>query len=112
MRHTDSSAEGSSAWPCLRAVDGGVVLDLSVVPGAKRTELVGLHDDALRVRLAAPPIEGRANEALIAWLGDELQLPKRSITLLRGASSRRKQVMLPVTLAQATRWLDERCPRG
>jgi len=93
-------------WPCLRATPDGVVLDLSVVPGAKRTEAVGLHDGALRLRLAAPPIEGRANEALIAWLADQLGVPRKAVELLRGASSRRKQVALPLDAAVVSSWLD------
>ena len=63
--------DATSGWPCLRVAAGGVVLDLSVVPGAKRTELVGLHDGALRLRLAAPPVDGKANDALSAWLAAE-----------------------------------------
>jgi uncharacterized protein (TIGR00251 family) len=106
-----SPVPGEAAWPCLRAVEAGVVLDLSVVPGAKRTEPVGLHDGALRVRLAAPPVDGKANEALIAWLAAELGLPRRSVELLRGASSRRKQLRLACTLAHAQAWLTLRCPR-
>ena len=105
-------ADDESGWPCLRAVDAGVVLDLSVVPGAKRTELVGLHGGALRVRLAAPPVDGKANDALIAWLADELSLPRRSIELLRGVASRRKQLRLACTAAHAQAWLARRCPRG
>src|SRR5438128_8833412 len=97
---------GDARWPCLRATPTGVVLDVSVVPGAKRTEAVGLHDGALRLRLAAPPIEGRANEALIAWLADELGVPRKSIQLLRGASSRRKQMALPLAIATVSSWLD------
>jgi len=103
---------GDARWPCLRVTSEGVVLDLSVVPGAKRTEAVGLHDGALRLRLAAPPIEGRANEALAAWLADQLGVPRKSIELLRGASSRRKQVALPLDAAAVANWLDRIVPPG
>jgi uncharacterized protein (TIGR00251 family) len=97
-------------WPCLRAVEGGVVFDLSIVPGAKRTELAGLHDDALRIRLQAPPVDGKANDALIAWLSSELGVPRRSVELLRGASSRRKQVRVDVSCSVAQAWLEQRMP--
>lgn len=107
MRHP---ADHGSGWPCLRADGAGAVLDLSVVPGAKRTELVGLHDGALRLRLAAPPVDGKANEVLIAWLADELDLPRRSIELLRGASSRRKQLRLACAATHVQAWLARRCP--
>ena len=63
-----SRREARWPWPCLSERAGGAVLSLAVVPNAKRTEVDGLHDGALRVRLAAPPLEGRANDALVAWL--------------------------------------------
>ena len=82
----------------------------AIYDGAKRTEAVGLHDGALRLRLAAPPIEGRANEALIAWLADQLGVPRKAVELLRGASSRRKQVALPLDAAAVASWLDRIVP--
>ena len=103
--------EPAPSWPCVRAVEHGVVLDVSVVPGASRTEPVGLHDDALRVRLAAPPVDGKANHALLDWLAKELGCPRRHVVLLRGATSRRKQVAIDVPLAQVLAWLAGRVPR-
>ena len=94
----------------MRAARDGVVLDVSVVPAAARTEPVGLHDGALRVRLAAPPVEGRANDALLGWLAAELHCPRRAVTLLRGASARRKQVAIDVPLADVLAWLARRVP--
>jgi len=99
-------------WPCLRGVDGAVVLDVSVVPGAKRTELIGLHDGALRIRLAAPPVDGKANEALVAWLAGELDIQRRSVELVRGIASRRKQLRIDVAMADAQAWLVRRMPNG
>jgi len=93
------------AWPCVRQTDRGVVIDLSVVPGAKKTEVVGLHDGALRVRLAAPPVDGKANDELLRWLAAELRQPRRAVELLRGASSRRKQVRVTIALADLLAWL-------
>jgi len=95
----------SPTWPCLSARGDGVLLRLSVVPNAKRTEVDGLHDGALRVRLAAPPIDGRANEALVAWLAKSLGVPKRDVELLRGDSSRSKQMAIAVPFDVAARWL-------
>ena len=96
-----------AAWPFLRPQPGGTacVLDLSVQPGAKHTQADGLHDGALRVRLAAPPVDGKANAALIDWLADELGCPKRDVQLLRGQSSRRKQLRVERTPAQLAAWL-------
>ncbi|HEX7688893.1 MAG TPA: DUF167 domain-containing protein [Burkholderiaceae bacterium] len=90
---------------CLSVRDGRVVLSLSVVPNARRTQVDGLHDGALRVRLAAPPIEGRANDALVAWLAKSLGVARRDVELLRGEASRRKQVAIDVPLDAARAWL-------
>ena len=92
-------------YPCLLARGDGVLLQLSVMPNAKRTAVDGLHDGALRVRLAAPPVDGRANDALIAWLAKSLGVAKRDVELLRGESSRRKQVAIAVSFDVASRWL-------
>ena len=106
---SDSGSEGShgtTVWPCLQAGKHGVVLALSVVPGASRTELVGLHGDTLRVRLAAPPVDGKANEALLAWLAQSLGVPRRQVSLLRGATSRRKHAALDVEVERVRAWLE------
>jgi len=69
-----------------------ITLTLHIQPGAKRSEMAGLHGDALKIRLAAPPIEGRANEALLRFIADSFGVPLRQIELLRGAQSRHKMV--------------------
>nr|WP_259371861.1 DUF167 domain-containing protein [Caldimonas mangrovi] len=69
-------------------------LDFSVIPNAKRTEIVGLHDGALRVRLQAPPVDGKANEALLRWLAERLGVGRASLQVLRGQTSRRKAVLV------------------
>jgi hypothetical protein len=91
--------------PCLSVRGDGVLLQLSVMPNAKRTEVDGWHDGALRVRLAAPPIDGRANDALVAWLAKSLGVPKRDVEVLRGEASRRKQVAIAVSYDAAAAWL-------
>lgn len=78
----------------LRAADDGVTLTLHVQPGASRTEAVGLHGDALKIRLAAPPVDGRANECLLAWLAAQLGVAKSAASLRAGASARRKVVAI------------------
>ncbi len=70
----------------------GYVLRLMVVPGAQRTQVVGLYGDRLKLRLAAPPEKGAANRELIAFLARALDLPKSSLTLTLGAQSRAKVV--------------------
>lgn len=77
-----------------RSNDGGhrLTLTLHIQPGAKRTEAVGLHGDALKIRLAAPPVEGAANAALLEFLADIFAVPLRQVTLKHGVKSRRKVV--------------------
>jgi uncharacterized protein len=95
-----------SRWPCVVAADRGTLLLVSVMPNAKRTEAVGLHGGMLRVRLAAPALEGRANDALIDWLAAQLKIPKRAIELRQGASSRRKRLALDVPVERVLAWLE------
>lgn len=78
--------------PWLRAGEGGVVLSLHVQPGARKTEVAGRYGDALKIRLAAPPVDGKANEALIGFLAASLDVPRKSVTLLSGASARTKRL--------------------
>jgi uncharacterized protein (TIGR00251 family) len=69
-----------------------ILLTLHVQPGAKCSEIAGLHGDALKIRLAAPPVEGRANEALLGFLAECFRVPQRNVELKQGAQSRRKRV--------------------
>jgi uncharacterized protein (TIGR00251 family) len=71
-----------------------VVLALHVQPGARRTEVAGLHGAALKIRLAAPPVEGKANEALRAFLADAFGVPLRRVAIVRGEASREKVVRI------------------
>ena len=113
MSDSNSDASrGSSAWPCLQTGKHGVVLALSVVPGASRTELVGLHGETLRVRLAAQPVDGKANEALLAWLAQSLGVPRRQVSLLRGETSRRKHAALDVEVERVRAWLERSLGAG
>lgn len=69
-------------------------LPVHAVPGARRTEPAGAHDGSLRVRLAAPPVDGKANAALIAWAARAFGLPKSRVELLHGAAGRHKLLSL------------------
>lgn len=91
--------------PCLKATPGGCELFLQVVPNAGRTALAGLHADALRVRLAAPPIEGRANAALLQWLAKSLGLARREVRLVGGDLSRCKRVQIDCPPDRVATWL-------
>jgi uncharacterized protein (TIGR00251 family) len=94
-----------TGWPCLVARGEGSLLQLAVQPGARRTGVDGLHDGALKLRLVAPPVEGKANEALVAWLADQLGLPRRAVRVARGATSRRKVVEIDAAPEVVAGWL-------
>ena len=72
------------------ADDGRLVLTLHVQPGARKTEFAGMHGDALKIRLATPPVDGKANIALLRFVADALKLPAAAIILKSGHTSRRK----------------------
>ena len=92
---------GSSLPPWLRpAARGGSELTLHIQPGASKSELAGLHGDALKVRIQAPPVEGAANAALIAFIAKRLGIAGRQIELLRGDKSRRKTLWLPLKVEE------------
>jgi uncharacterized protein (TIGR00251 family) len=83
------------ALPCLReVVSGAVELSVLVQPRASRSRLVGMHGESLKVSLAAPPVDGAANEALIELLADTFGVPKRHVQLISGEASRRKRLRL------------------
>jgi uncharacterized protein (TIGR00251 family) len=65
---------------------------LHVQPRASRTEVAGVHGDALRVRVAAPPVEGEANQELLRFLAKKLRLPKSDLQLVHGESGRTKVI--------------------
>ena len=72
--------------------EGGVTFAVRVVPRASKNEIAGIHGDALKVRLTAPPVEGRANEALIAFLAKRLGVRKSQVEIVAGATLRRKMI--------------------
>jgi uncharacterized protein (TIGR00251 family) len=72
----------------------GTLLTVHVQPGAKRTEYAGLHGDALKFRIAAPPVDGAANAALCVFLAGLFKLPKRAVRIEAGQSGRHKRVLL------------------
>lgn len=80
-----------------------VILKLHIQPGAKRTEIAGLHGDALKLRLAAPPVEGKANEALIAFLAKKLGCGRTALEIISGQTSRAKRVRIRGLTPEAVR---------
>jgi uncharacterized protein (TIGR00251 family) len=78
----------------IRDISGGCTLPVRVHPGARRNAITGIHDGALKVSLSKPPTDGRANQALVAFLAGELHIPRARITLLTGAASRVKTLRI------------------
>jgi uncharacterized protein (TIGR00251 family) len=72
----------------------GVSLTIHVQPNAKRTQSVGWHGDALKIRLASPPIDGAANEALCRFLSRQLDVPMANVIIRSGHSARRKRIFV------------------
>ena len=85
----------------------GTVLRVAVhvQPRASRSEIIGQHGAALKVRLQAPPVDGAANEALVRLLADSLGVPLRSVRVVSGATSRAKTVEIDGTTESAVRAL-------
>nr|WP_315261941.1 DUF167 domain-containing protein [uncultured Limnohabitans sp.] len=84
---------------------GAVIVNIHVIPNASRTQADGEHDGALRVRLHAPPVDGKANLALTAWLADTLGIAKREVELIRGQTSKRKQLRVSAAACAKAQWL-------
>jgi uncharacterized protein (TIGR00251 family) len=74
------------------AVPGGVRIHLHVQPGASLTEVAGLHGNRIKLRIQSPPVDGRANEAVVAWIAAKVGVPRRAVRLVRGEKSREKTV--------------------
>ena len=74
----------------LREQGHGVLILVHLQPGARRTAQCGEHGGRLKVAVAAPPLEGRANDALVEWLAGQLHLPRRQVQLVAGTHSRNK----------------------
>jgi uncharacterized protein (TIGR00251 family) len=70
------------------------MLAIHVQPGAKTTEVAALHGEDLKIRIAAPPVEGRANAVLEGFIARALGVPKRCVSVVKGAGSRRKTVQV------------------
>jgi uncharacterized protein (TIGR00251 family) len=80
--------------------DGNLILNVKVVPGASKTELAGIYDGRLRIKIAAAPEDGKANECLAAFLSKLLGCRKKEITITSGERSHRKTLSLPALYAE------------
>jgi uncharacterized protein (TIGR00251 family) len=87
----------------VRRDGAGWLLDLHVQPGAKATAAVGEHGGRLKLKIAAPAVDNKANAHLLAWLAAQLGVPKSAVRLVRGDTSRQKTVAVS---GAETPWLD------
>lgn len=78
----------------ITATKTGVMLSVHACPRASQDQVQGLHGDAVKIRLHSPPVDGKANDALIAFLSQTLDVPARDLTIMAGHSSRRKRVAI------------------
>ena len=92
-----ASSSGERGW--LQARDGAVRLRVWAVPGARSSEIAGERDGYLRIRLAAPPREGRANDELRRFIAVKVGVPRADVDVTAGRRSRRKTVMVRGTTA-------------
>ena len=87
----------------ITATKTGVMLSVHACPRAAQDQVQGLHGDAVKIRLRAPPADGRANDALIALLSRLLDVPARDLTIVAGHSARRKRVAIAGVTASVVR---------
>ena len=78
----------------IRETTKGVLLPVRAVPRASKNEIQGVHGDALKVRLQAPPVEGKANQALVRFLSDVLDISRSQISVASGETGRNKTVLI------------------
>ena len=95
----------SRLW-CSALAGGGVRIAVQIAPNAKRTEVLGVFDDALKIKLQAQPIEGKANEALVKYIAGALKVSRSSVTITHGHTNKRK--LLEVVASALTQETAER----
>jgi len=92
-----------NAW--VKSADGGAELSVHIQPGAAKSEISGLHGDALKIRIHARPVEGAANMALTEFMATCLGVPRKAVKILRGEKSRRKSVWVAIQAEEVERRL-------
>lgn len=85
----------------LSVTDFGFRLAVQISPNGKKSEVLSITDDAVRIRLQAPPVDGKANEALVRFIADRCRLPKSHIQITHGFTSRKK--LLEIRTSSLTR---------
>ncbi|GHV28078.1 hypothetical protein AGMMS4952_10920 [Spirochaetia bacterium] len=85
---------------CIRVSDTRLLLDIKAVPGSSKSQIAGLSENRLRIKIAAAPEDGKANAELRAFLAKTLDCPKKDINVVTGEKSRLKTVALPLAVRE------------
>jgi uncharacterized protein (TIGR00251 family) len=95
----------SKAW--CSEVQGGIRLAVQIVPNAKKNEIIGLQADALKIRLQAQPVEGKANDALIRFIAERLEIPRITVSITHGHTNKRKiiEIHAPHLTVETVRYI-------
>ena len=78
----------------IEEINGGVKLHLFIQPKSSKNEIVGVHDGKLKIKITAPPVDGKANAELVEFLSDIFDIPKRQIDITKGDTGRNKTVII------------------
>ena len=87
----------------IHATDAGVEIDVRVIPRAKKTECTGVRGESIVLRVSAPPVEGAANDALVAFFSAALRVPRRAIRIVSGERGRLKRIAIAGVTVEAIR---------
>jgi uncharacterized protein (TIGR00251 family) len=85
---------------CIRVTGAQLLLDIKAVPGSSKSQIAGVSENRLRIKIAAAPEDGKANAELRAFLAKTLDCPKKDITLVAGEKSRLKTLALPMAVRE------------
>jgi len=85
----------------IRETTEGILLPIRVVPRASKNEIQGVYNNALKIRLQAPPVEGKANQALIRFLSNVLNIPRAQLSIASGETGRDKMILIKGTAKNA-----------
>lgn len=83
-----------SQFPFLRETPEGILIDIYVQPKAAKNEIAGIHEESLKIRLTAPPVEGAANKECVKFLAKLFHVPKSDLDIVRGHKSRHKTILI------------------
>lgn len=91
----------------IQSFEAGVRFSVRVQPRASRTDIAGIHGDAIKIRVAAPPVEGAANQELVSFLAKQLGVPRAAVRIARGETGRQKVIEVAGVQAETVRRLVE-----